>query len=141
MAKIDIQRDIAAAQATVLAEALKAANIDIVGGEQQFFDRISQAITQGKYVDRLVDNSNTLNDIKQHLMENGNGSWVEKFRKLFQQTGLNTEDVKNMTLSALIFQLMDKSKDAGQKSMLQNLLGTITQMGLADKTAAAVGLK
>jgi hypothetical protein len=25
--------------------------------------------------------------------------------------------------------------------MLQNLLGTITQMGLADKTAAAVGLK
>jgi len=66
---------------------------------------------------------------------------VEKFRKLIQQTGLNTEDVKNMTLSALIFQLMDKSKDAGQKSMLQNLLGTITQMGLADKTAAAVGLK
>ena len=141
LAKIDIQRDIAAAQATVLAEALKAANIDIVGGEQQFFDRISQAITQGKYVDRLVDNSNTLNDIKQNLMENGNGSLVEKFRKLIQQTGLNTEDVKNMTLSALIFQLMDKSKDAGQKSMLQNLLGTITQMGLADKTAAAVGLK
>lgn len=141
LAKIDIQRDIAAAQATVLAEALKAANIDIVGGEQQFFDRISQAITQGKYVDRLVDNSNTLNDIKQNLMENGNGSLVEKFRKLIQQTGLNTEDVKNMTLSALIFQLMDKSKDAGQKSMLQNLLGTVTQMGLADKTAAAVGLK
>ncbi len=141
LAKIDIQRDIAAAQATVLAEALKAANIDIVGGEQQFFDRISQAITQGKYVDRLVSNSNTLNDIKDNLMENGNGNLVDKFRKLIQQTGMDTEDVKNMTLSALIFQLMDKSKDAGQKNMLQNLLGTVTQMGLADKTAGAVGLK
>lgn len=141
LAKIDIQRDIAAAQASVLGEALKAANIDIVGGEQQFFDRISQAITQGKYVDRLVDNSNTLNDIKDNLMENGNGSLVEKFRNLIQQTGLNTEDVKNMTLSALIFQLMDKTQEAGQKTMLQNLLGTVTQMGLADKTAGAVGLK
>lgn len=141
LAKIDIQRDIAAAQATVLAEALKAANIDIVGGEQQFFDRISQAITQGKYVDRLVDNSSTLNDIKHNLLDNGNGSLAEKFRKLIQQTGMKTEDVKNMTVSALIFQLMDKSKDAGQKNMLQNLLGTVTQMGLADKTVGAVGLK
>ena len=141
LAKIDIQRDIAAAQAKVLAEALKAADIEIVGGEQQFFDRISQAITQGRYVDRLMENSSTLTEVRDNLLDNSNGNLLDKFRKLIQQSGLNTEDVKNMTLSALIFQLMDKSKDEGQKTMLQNLLGTVTQMGLADKTAGAVGLK
>ena len=60
---IDIQRDIAAEQATVLAQALKSANIDIVGGDGEFFDNLINSITRGKQVDRFIDNSDHLKSI------------------------------------------------------------------------------
>ncbi|MGV3639487.1 MAG: flotillin family protein, partial [Adhaeribacter sp.] len=53
LAQISIQKDIAASQAEVISEALKAAKIDIVGGETMFFDQIVGSITRGKAVDRL----------------------------------------------------------------------------------------
>jgi len=65
LAEIDVQRQIAEQQAVVVGEALKSANIDIVGGETQFFDRITNAITTGKTVDRTVDNSRVLGDVKE----------------------------------------------------------------------------
>ena len=40
LAKIGIQQHIAEAQAKIMAEAFKSANIEIVGGEQQFFDSV-----------------------------------------------------------------------------------------------------
>ncbi len=140
LATIDIQREIAAAQAKVLAEALKAANIEIVGGDQEFFDRITNAITQGRSVDRLMDSSTNLTDVKKALIGDGNGNFGSKIKDMVKQLGLSSEDVKNLTISALLFQLMDKSKDKDQKSALQNLLATATQLGLADKTAASLGL-
>ncbi|MEM9480772.1 MAG: flotillin family protein [Verrucomicrobiota bacterium] len=60
IAEIDVQKDIAAEQARVVGEALKSANIDIVGGEAEFFDKITTAVTAGKAVDRAVENSDTL---------------------------------------------------------------------------------
>ncbi|MEM0896386.1 MAG: flotillin family protein [Verrucomicrobiota bacterium] len=60
IAEIDVQKDIAAEQARVVGEALKSANIDIVGGEAEFFDKITAAVTAGKAVDRAVENSDTL---------------------------------------------------------------------------------
>ena len=47
-----------------MGEALKSANIDLVGGEQDFFDRVVSSVSQGKVVDRLVDNSQTITDVK-----------------------------------------------------------------------------
>ncbi|WP_139902776.1 AAA family ATPase [Clostridium thermarum] len=55
LASINIQKDIAAAQATVIQEALRSAKIDIVGGETMFFDKIIGSIAQGKSYDRLID--------------------------------------------------------------------------------------
>ena len=69
LAEIDVQRQIAEQQAIVVGEALKSANIDIVGGETQFFDRITNAITTGKAVDRTVDNSRVLGDVKENLLQ------------------------------------------------------------------------
>jgi hypothetical protein len=45
-------------------EALKNAKIDIVGGENDFFEKIVRAVGNGKSVDRMVNNSETLSDIK-----------------------------------------------------------------------------
>jgi len=49
---IDAQRQIAEAQAQMIAESLTNANIDIVGGDNKFFDSIVNSITAGKQVDR-----------------------------------------------------------------------------------------
>ena len=71
LAEIGIQKDIAAEQAKVLAEALKSAKIDIVGGDGAFFDNLINAITRGKQVDRFVDNSQHVQRIASHLSGDG----------------------------------------------------------------------
>jgi uncharacterized membrane protein YqiK len=60
LAQINIQKDIANAQANVISEALKASNISIVGGETMFYENIMGAITKGKSVDSFVNNSEVI---------------------------------------------------------------------------------
>ncbi|WP_218021120.1 flotillin family protein [Nocardia crassostreae] len=57
LAKLDAHREVAAAQATVLSTGLQQANIDIVGGDSVFLDRIVGAIGLGKGLDQLIGNS------------------------------------------------------------------------------------
>src|SRR5690606_37327362 len=64
LAAIHVQRDVAQANAQVVSEALKSAKIDIVGGENDFFEKIVRSIGTGKAVDRAVNNSATLTEIK-----------------------------------------------------------------------------
>ena len=56
------------AQAKVIAEAVKAANIDIVGGETMFFDKIIGSITRGKSIDTMFENSNILSSVKEKFI-------------------------------------------------------------------------
>lgn len=58
--EIHARRDVAAAQAQVLAGAFSKANINIVGGDGQFFDRFVKAVSLGKTVEAALDNSDTL---------------------------------------------------------------------------------
>lgn len=140
LAQINIQKDIAAAQAEVLAEALKSANIDIVGGDQQFFDRITNAVTQGKYVDRLMNNSENILDIKQALLGNGqeNGEFGNNLRKFVSQFSLSSDDIKNLSISALILKMMEQTSDASKKGVLQQLLDSAKHLGIANKKIDAV---
>ena len=68
MTQIHIQKDIADAQADVLAEALKSANIDIVGGETMFFQNIVNQISNARGFDRLIDESENATQIKTALL-------------------------------------------------------------------------
>lgn len=71
LAQINIQKDIADAQASVIGEALKAAKIDIVGGETMFFDQIVGQITKAKGFDRLVNHSENITEIKDAILGDG----------------------------------------------------------------------
>ena len=64
LAQINIQKDIAGAQAEVLSTALKSAKIDIVGGETMFFENIVKQVSNAKGFDHLIDNSKHATDIK-----------------------------------------------------------------------------
>jgi hypothetical protein len=100
LAQIRTQADIAASQAGVLGEALRHAKIDIVGGEAQFFDRITNAIAGGKSLDRLIDNSKALTDVKDTFFSGDPEQFHTQLRGYIDRFGLNSEDLKNLTISA-----------------------------------------
>jgi uncharacterized membrane protein YqiK len=57
LAGIEAQRNVAEAQARVLSAALEKADINIVGGDSVFFDRLVGAISLGKSIDGFVAHS------------------------------------------------------------------------------------
>lgn len=57
MASIDANKEIAREQANVLAAALSKTNIEIVGGDGNFFNTFSKALSLGKAVDGFMDKS------------------------------------------------------------------------------------
>ncbi|MDB6080476.1 MAG: uncharacterized protein JWO82_4223, partial [Akkermansiaceae bacterium] len=65
LAGINVDREIAEAQARVMGEAMKSAKIEIIGGEGKFFEQIAGSISRGKAVDRMVSNSEVLTDVKE----------------------------------------------------------------------------
>ncbi len=143
LAQIQVQKDIATAQASVLAAALQAARIDIVGGDGEFFDKITGAITHGKYVERMMDQSSSLQELKQALIHgngNGNGAFGENLRQFMNQFAIDSEDVRNLSISALLFKMMQQADDQ-QKSTLTSLLDMAKTLGVADKKAATLGIE
>ncbi|MCP3929272.1 MAG: flotillin family protein [Bacteroidetes bacterium] len=131
LAAIEIQRHIAEAQAKVLAEALKGANIDIVGGEMKFVDSILNAINKGKTIDRLVDNSQHLGDVKNAFIGNENGGLFSKIKEMMAKSGFSTEDVKNLTITALLLRLGDNEDEEG-RSTINKLIQNVKALGLGD---------
>lgn len=142
LAQINIQKDIADAQATVLATALKSANIDIVGGEQVFFDKIVGAISNGKYVERALNNSPVLTEVKDHLLDNSEGANMgEKIRSLIGQFGVTSEDLKNLSVANLLIRMNQEAGDSKTKGILASLLETVNKAGVGNLTPDALGIK
>ncbi len=124
LAQIAIQKDLAEAQAMILAEALKSANIDIVGGEADFFNNIMKAINQGKTVDKLLNSSQHLTDVKNAVI--GNGNLMENIKGLVADSGITSNDIKNLTVAALLLKLQND----GNKGMVGQLMDTVKSLGL-----------
>lgn len=140
LAGINVGRDIAREQSKIVGEALKSAKIDIVGGENRFFERLVNSITVGKSVDRMVDNSEVLSDVKDALL----GDDPEKARQQIQdfvaRFGLTSEDLKNLSISALMMKLI-AGADKEQKGVLNSLLNTVKELGVGDLPAKKFGIK
>ena len=134
LAQINVQTEIAKAQASVLAEALKSANIEIIGGEQKFFDSIMGAINQGKTVDRLMDNSSNLQELKGALLGDGSEPLMERIQGFVEKSGMTSDDVRNLTMSNLLFQL-SRNADNEDKGVLSTIMSAVNSMGLGDKMA------
>lgn len=135
LAQINIQKDIADAQASVLAEALKTADIDIVGGETMFFENIVKQISNAKGFDRLVNESQNVTQIKQALLGDGSseGDLIERIRYYANRTGISTDDIKNLSIAALILKMQSKCDDDDDKGFLSNLLGMAKSLGISNK--------
>ncbi|MFJ3841152.1 flotillin family protein [Streptomyces sp. NPDC054904] len=133
LAGLEVQRQVAEAQAVVVAAGLEKADISIVGGESVFFDRLVSSISLGKGIDGFVEHSRTAQALAKPWLDGSAGFTDDLTRVL---GGVSTADVRNLTVSALLTKLM---KGAGTSAApLGELLAQARRMGLADLPLAAV---
>lgn len=135
LAEINIQKEIANAQASVIAEALKAANIDIVGGETMFFDQIVGQITKAKGFDRLVQHSDNIQDVKDAILGSNDvkGNLLEKVKDFADKYNVSSEDLKNLSVASILMDLKSKTSDNQESNLFSNLLNLAKSLGLDDK--------
>ncbi len=137
LAQINIQKDIAYAQAEVLSEALKTAKIDIVGGETMFFENIVKQVSNSKGFDQLIDNSKHATDIKNALIgEDGSGDLAAKVRDLADKYGISSNDIKNLTITAALIKLQQAASTQGNvedTNFINSLFNIAGNLGISNR--------
>jgi uncharacterized membrane protein YqiK len=135
--EIDARRSIAEQQAGVISAGLSNADISLVGGDTQFFDRVVGAIGYGKAVDGFVAHSDVAQSVAARFSEgewgNGSTSFAEDLKGVL--SGVGSEDVKNLTVSAALVKLM---QGGGDHDVLSGLLGKAKELGVAEKPALEI---
>ena len=138
LAAIDVERQIAAEQSEIVGEALKQARIDIVGGDNEFFDRIVNSVTGGKVVDRYVNNSHVLRDVKETFFNGDPDYFEKKFAGFLGMFHVDTEDVKNLSVSAIIAKMLAAADSEQTRSDLEHLLEMAHSAGIGTQ-ACSIG--
>jgi len=137
LADLDAQKDIASRHSEVVGTALENANVDIIGGDTVFFDKIAGAVTTGKAVDRALSNSRALTDVKETFF-NGDPEYFQgQLRRWLDDYGFSTEDLKNLTVSAALGQMITAADDSGSRSKMEGLLEAAKRYGMANLNAGS----
>ncbi|MCZ4102893.1 flotillin family protein [Streptomyces sp. SID13666] len=134
LASLDMQRQVAEAQATVLATGLESATISIVGGESVFFDRVVGAMSLGKSVDAFVDSSDAVKALAGPWLD-GSSRFTEDATRVLGSLG--SGGVQNLTVSALLMRLI--ASGGPQSGGLQQLLDQANSLGLGQLPLDALG--
>lgn len=138
IAAIQTQKEIAEAQAGIVSEALKTARIDIVGGESTFFDQIVSSVKAGKAVDRFVHNSQTVTDVKQTFFNGDPEYFAGKLMKFGQQFNMSFDDVKDLSVAAVLGRMLIRADNEEARSELTRMLESVAGSPLAGKKISAV---
>ncbi len=114
-------------QSKVMSEAMGNADIKIVGGDGQFFDRFVKAVSLGNAIDGVLDNSHVVQKLAgPHLNGNGHHDVLDDVKAMARAAGS-----KDLTVSSLLGNLMIKADDS-TKSKLQALIEKARQLGVHD---------
>ncbi len=127
LAEIDTRRQVAEAQASLVAEGLKTAKIDIVGGESIFFDRLVGSLAYGKAADRLADTQTGRALLGDYL--DGKASLAGDLKEVLGNA--KSSDLLNLSLVRLLYGLVEKA-DEHQRPRLAKLIEMAEQLGLDD---------
>ena len=138
LAAINVQRHIAEAHSNIVGEALKHSKIDIVGGENDFFQKIVGAVGRGKSVDRLLANSSTLSDVKNAFFNGDPEYFRTQLQKWVKDFNIGSEDLKNLTVAALLAKLIGSTKDGSLQNLLRSAQSMAWESGLANTPAAEI---
>ncbi|MGE0491633.1 MAG: flotillin family protein [Vulcanimicrobiota bacterium] len=133
--QIRINKEIAEAQAMVMSEAFRSANIDIIGGDGVFIDKIMNAASLGKSLDAFVSNGEAGRAMLGDYL-NGERSLPEDLQRILTNPSLSTGDLKNLTLSRLLNSLASGAEGADRTKM-NKLIEAVSSMGLGEMTIGA----
>jgi uncharacterized membrane protein YqiK len=132
LADIDARKAVAENQAELVAKSLETANIDIIGGDAVFFDRLAGAITLVKAVDGAIQNSDAAQAVLGGYL-NGDRDLPHDLSELLGSEALS--GLRDLTLTALLTRLVASSSgDRGQQ--LTALLDQVRSSGLGDMRLA-----
>jgi uncharacterized membrane protein YqiK len=133
LAGIDVHRQIAESQAMVVSAGLEKANIDIVGGDSVFFDKLLGSITMGKSIDGFVEHSTVAQGVGARYLD-GKANLADDLARVLGP--VSTGDVANLTLAAFLTQqIRSGGEDAGK---LRELLAAAKKLGVADTRVSAL---
>ncbi|MDY0930971.1 SPFH domain-containing protein [Chryseobacterium sp. CFBP8996] len=131
LAQISIQKDIAQAQAGVLAEAFKSAKIDIVGGDNTFFDNVIRQVSAGKGLDKFISHSENATLVKENLLGDGENI-IGKVMGMVEKYNVSSEDIKNMSIASLIFKLNGVANQQ-ERGLLERAMDMAKNLGIDQK--------
>ena len=131
LAQISIQKEIAQAQAGVLAEAFKSAKIDIVGGDNTFFDNVIRQVSAGKGLDKFINHSENATLLKENLLGDGENI-IGKVMGMVDKYNISSEDIKNMSIASLIFKLNGVANQQ-EKGLLEKAMNMARNLGVDQK--------
>ena len=115
-------------QAKVMAEAMGKADIKIVGGDGQFFDRFVKAVSLGTSIDGVVESSDVVKSTIGDRLEDGR--LLQDLKDVVgAATGGSAEGLKNLSISSALAALMLKADDS-TKRKLAALVDQAKKLGL-----------
>ena len=124
MQRIKSNVEIAHDQAEVLSTALGDANIDIVGGNGEYFEKFVNALAVGKSIDGVAGKSKIVSKaIEDHM--NGDESFVADIKEIVSGLGTGSGNIQNLTVSAFLSQVM-KNGSKDQQDMVKKLMSSMS---------------
>ena len=124
MKGIDANVEIAQEQAEVLGKAMSDANIDIVGGNGDFFDKFVNSLAVGKSIDGMANKSKIVSKAIEGHMD-GDESFIGDIKEIVSGIGAGSGSLQNLTVSAFLTQVM-KSGTTEQQDLVKKLMGSIS---------------
>ncbi|MBB1244982.1 flotillin family protein [Streptomyces durbertensis] len=134
IAQIDVHRQIAESQATLVGAGLENANIDIVGGDSVFFDRLVNSITAGKSVDAFVSGSDSVQAMAGPWLDPKNSTFTRDLGAMV--SGLGASGLRDLTLSGLLARLI--AAEGPNTGQLTALLDAVRGTPAADLPLTAL---
>jgi uncharacterized membrane protein YqiK len=128
LASLQVQTQVATEQAKVLAEAFGKANIQIMGGDGQFFDRFVQAASVGNAIDGLLGNSKALSGALSPYTS-GERSLTDGVKDVIEAVSPAGAAAGGAATAVLAKMLADATDDA-EKTRLEALLDKARELGL-----------
>ncbi len=124
MQRIKSNVEIAHDQAEVLSTALRDANIDIVGGNGDYFDKFVNALAVGKSIDGVAKKSEIVTKAIENHME-GDESFIGDIKEIVSGLGSGSGNIQNLTVSAFLSKVM-KNGTQDQQDMVKKLMDSWT---------------
>ena len=81
-----------------------------------------------------------LSDVKSTFFNGQPDNFREQLKEFVSHFGMNFEDVKDMSVAALIGKMLLQAGDDESRSSLQHLMKLIRGAGLAEKRVASLGV-